>query len=68
MTRAVAPPAHDPLAGELVPEADSHRAYGALVTALMEVWDCSKPAAERKMESYSLAQCETLVRERWGAV
>jgi len=59
-------PTHDPLDGELVPACDDHRAYSELVVALMEVWDCSMPAAERKMEAYSLGQCEYLIRERWG--
>lgn len=63
---SVAPPIHDPLESELVPECDTHRAYSELVVALMEAWDTSIPETERRMEPYTLGQCEYLIRERWG--
>lgn len=66
MSETVAPPIHDPLDSELVPECEQVSDYDDLVAALMEAWDASKPDTERKMESYTLAQCEYLVRERWG--
>lgn len=67
MPEAVPPPEHDPLDGP-VPEADRHRPYRDLVVALMETWDVSKPEAERRMEQYTLEQCEWLALRRWGAV
>lgn len=69
MTTAIDPPAHDALFdGEEVPECDKPRKYFDLVIGLMEAWDVSKPEAERRMEAYTLGQCEWLLRRRWGAV
>ena len=62
----VEPPIHDELESELVPECDNHRSFFELKTSFMEMYDCSMPQAERKMEQYTLAQCEYLIRERWG--
>lgn len=63
----VEPPIHDELLVETVPEADHPRAYSELVTSLMVVWDCSMAEAERRMEPYTLGQCETIIREFWRA-
>lgn len=46
-------------------ESDSHREYSELVVSLMEVWSVSMPEAEKRMENYSLKQCETIIKERW---
>jgi hypothetical protein len=62
----VDPPACDDLWHDDIPECSNVRDYDDLVIALMEVWDVSKPEAERRMEPYSLGQCEWLIRKRWG--
>ena len=66
MSRAVEPPPVDELLHDDVPECEYVRDYRDLVVSLMEVWDVSMPEAERRMETYSLAQCEWLIRNRWG--
>ena len=62
----VEPPIHDELESELVPEAESHREFFEIKVDFMEMYDCSMPEAERKMDQYTLNQREYLIRERWG--
>lgn len=71
MPEAVPPPLHDrALEGEAVPSVATTRSIDDLVPALMEVWDCSKPAVERRIDARGLdaGQCQWLVWRRWGAV
>jgi len=59
------PPNHDEIFYDEIPEKDYHREYSEFVVGLMEAWRTSKPETEKRMEQYSLEQCEWLLHKRW---
>lgn len=67
---SVPPPQIDRELGDGVPadaalQSITPRAWSDLVADCMTMWDCSKPAAERRAEPYSDRQLEWLLRQYW---